>query len=74
MNDSMGKGLTAFFSIAIVALIIWAVSFCCCFAYYHFRKQNVDDGTYTEMTTCQKSGVKSNIGESQIQSYQPNAV
>ena len=69
----MGKGLAAFFSIVIVALTIWAVSFCCCFAYYHCRNQNVDDGTYTEMTTCQKAGDKLNIGESQIQTYQPNA-
>ena len=73
MNDSMGKGLAAFFSLAIVALIIWAASFCCCFTYYHCHKPRYDDGTHTEMTS-QKSGVKSNIGESQIQINQPNTV
>ena len=69
----MGIGLAVFFTIAIVALITWAASFCCCLAYYHCRKPRNDDGTHTEMTT-QKSGAKSNIGESQIQINQPNAV
>ena len=72
----MAKGLATFFSIAIIAMIAWTVSFCCLFAYHHCRKQSVDkheDGAHTEII-LPKSGAESDIGESQMQIDQPTAV
>ena len=76
MNDEMAKAISTFFSIVVIALVTWAVSFCCYFGYYHCRKSRVerlDDDVLTDMT-LPKSGLRSDIGKCQIQIDQPTPV
>ena len=68
MDDVRAKRIASFFSIPIIALITWALSFCCFFAYYHCLKPRVerhDEGVHTKIT-LPKSGVNSAFGEYQI--------